>query len=105
MLAAACPSEVQIWRAKAATDVFPLVPVTAAITCGWRGNNAAAAHAKARRASWTLTKAMSDGSDAGGRRSARSAAAAGAPGGAAQAEDWGFSPLVAARRWRGRHMV
>src|SRR5215472_4201919 len=30
MLAAACPSAVQIWRVNAATDVLPLVPVTAA---------------------------------------------------------------------------
>src|SRR5260221_6234860 len=95
MLAAACPSEVQIWRAKAATDVFPLVPVTAAITCGWRGNNAAAANAKARRASWTLTKAMSDGSDAGGRRSATTAAAPAARACAPQLRASGFPPLTA----------
>ena len=34
---AACrPSRVQIWRVKVATEVLPLVPVTAAITSGWR---------------------------------------------------------------------
>src|SRR5262249_33130650 len=33
---------------KAATDVFPLVPVTAAITWGWRGKNAAAPSGAAR---------------------------------------------------------
>ena len=37
MLAAACPSAAQIWRVKAATEVLPLVPVTAAIIAGWRG--------------------------------------------------------------------
>jgi predicted phosphoribosyltransferase len=37
MLAARCPSAVQICRVKAATEVFPLVPVTAAMVCGWRG--------------------------------------------------------------------
>ena len=33
------PSADQIWRVKAATDVLPLVPVTAAIVAGWRGKN------------------------------------------------------------------
>ena len=37
MLAASSPSAVQIWRVKAATEVLPLVPVTAAIVAGWRG--------------------------------------------------------------------
>jgi hypothetical protein len=37
MLAARQPSAAQIWRVKAATEVLPLVPVTAAITPGWRG--------------------------------------------------------------------
>ena len=36
-LAASCPSNCQIWRVNAATEVLPLVPVTAAITSGWRG--------------------------------------------------------------------
>ncbi len=35
-LAAAWPSRVQIWRTKEATEVFPLVPVTATIVAGWR---------------------------------------------------------------------
>ncbi len=35
-LAAGCPSPVQISRVKCATDVLPLVPVTAAIVFGWR---------------------------------------------------------------------
>ena len=34
MLAEAWPSRCQIWRVNAATDVLPLVPVTAAIVCG-----------------------------------------------------------------------
>ena len=37
MLAARWPSAVQICRVNAATEVLPLVPVTAAIVCGWRG--------------------------------------------------------------------
>ena len=37
MLAAGNPSAVQICRVKAATEVLPLVPVTAAMVAGWRG--------------------------------------------------------------------
>ena len=37
MLAAGCPIASQIWRVKAATEVLPLVPVTAAMVSGWRG--------------------------------------------------------------------
>ncbi len=37
MLAEAWPSRSQIWRVNAATDVLPLVPVTAAVVAGWRG--------------------------------------------------------------------
>ena len=40
MLAASWPSAAQIWRVNAATDVLPLVPVTAAIVSGWRGMEA-----------------------------------------------------------------
>ena len=36
MLAASLPSAAQIWRVNAATEVLPLVPVTAAIVFGWR---------------------------------------------------------------------
>src|SRR6266545_3516652 len=75
MLAAAWPSAVQIWRINAATDVFPLVPVTAAITRGWREKNFAAASAKARRASSTLMNATPAGSGVGGGRCAMIAAA------------------------------
>ena len=35
MLAEGWPSPRQIWRVKAATDVLPLVPVTAAMVGGW----------------------------------------------------------------------
>ena len=35
MLAAASPVVSQIWRVKAATEVLPLVPVTAAMVSGW----------------------------------------------------------------------
>ncbi len=37
MLAASQPSAAQIWRVNAATEVLPLVPVTAAMVAGWRG--------------------------------------------------------------------
>ena len=43
MLAACKPSALQICRVKAATEVLPLVPVTAAMVPGWRGKNFAAA--------------------------------------------------------------
>jgi hypothetical protein len=59
---------------KAATDVLPLVPVTAAIVPGWRECRCAAASASARRAFGTLTNATVSGSDAG-RCSAMIAAA------------------------------
>src|SRR6266851_1028334 len=36
MLAEACPSRSQIWRVKAATEVLPLVPVTAAIVASMK---------------------------------------------------------------------
>src|SRR6516162_9446959 len=75
MLAAAWPSAIQIWRVNAATDVFPLVPVTAAITSGWREKNFAAVSASARRASATLMKATASGSSVAGGRSAMTAAA------------------------------
>ncbi len=77
MLAACLPSAAQIWRVKAATDVLPLVPVTAAIISGWRGKNFAAASASARRALPTLMKATPSGSGIGGTRSAMIAAAPG----------------------------
>ena len=70
MLAASQPSAAQIWRVNAATEVLPLVPVTAAITGGWPGKNLAAASASARRASCTFTKAMSGGNGDDGTRSA-----------------------------------
>ena len=75
MLAACSPSAAQIWRVKAATEVLPLVPVTAAIVSGWRGKNFAAASASARRASATFTKATPAGNGVGGTRSAMTAAA------------------------------
>src|SRR6516162_3418949 len=75
MLAAAWPSAVQIWRVYAATDVLPLVPVTAAITSGWHEKNFAAVSASARRASATLTNATASGSGVAGGRSAMMAAA------------------------------
>ncbi len=57
MLAASWPSRAQTWRVKAATEVLPLVPVTAAMVAGWRGKNFAAASASARRTLATSTKA------------------------------------------------
>src|SRR3954449_6820209 len=64
MLAAENPSACQIWRVKAATDVLPLVPVTAAMVLGWRGKKAAAASASARRAVATSTAATLAGTSA-----------------------------------------
>src|ERR1700757_4800792 len=75
MLAAAWPSAVQIWRVNAATEVLPLVPVTAAITCGWREKTSPAVSASARRASATLPNATASGSGVAGGRSAMMAAA------------------------------
>jgi hypothetical protein len=37
MLAATCPSVVQIWRVNDPTEVLPVVPVTAATVAGCRG--------------------------------------------------------------------
>jgi hypothetical protein len=37
MLAALKPSALQICRVNAATEVLPLVPVTATMVLGWRG--------------------------------------------------------------------
>ncbi len=53
MLAAAWPASSQIWRVKAATEVLPLVPVTATMVSGWRGKIFAASFASARRGSST----------------------------------------------------
>ncbi len=50
---------------KAATEVLPLVPVTAAMVPGWRGKNFAAASASARRAFSTGTKATLVGQSVG----------------------------------------
>src|SRR5271166_2409146 len=70
--AASRPSDCQICRTKAATEVLPLVPVTAAIVSGWRGKSRAAAWASAARASATLTKGAPA---SGGSASATTAAA------------------------------
>src|SRR3954454_5023692 len=66
MLAAAWPSCCQIWRVKAATDVLPLVPVTAAMVVGCRGKNLAAAGASARRVFGVPTTGTGDTGCAGG---------------------------------------
>ena len=78
MLAACRPSAAQIWRVKAATEVLPLVPVTAAMVPGWRGKNFAAASASARRAFVTGTKATLAGKPCGGCSAATAAAPAAA---------------------------
>jgi hypothetical protein len=49
MLAARNPMESQIWRTKAATEVFPLVPVTATVRSGCLPKNRAAMRAKSWR--------------------------------------------------------
>src|SRR5712671_5175125 len=98
MLAAFAPSAAQIWRVKAATEVLPLVPVTAAITCGWRGKNFAAASAKARRASPTRMKATPSGSGTGGTRSAIMAAAPAASAGPTNRNPSSLEPAKATNR-------
>jgi hypothetical protein len=50
-LAASKPCPVQIWRTKEATDVLPLVPVTATAVLGWRPKKRAATKARSRRGS------------------------------------------------------
>ena len=79
MLAARWPSAAQICRVKAATEVLPLVPVTAAMVAGWRGKNFAALKARNRLALAVLMKATPAGSESG----RRSAAIATAPAAAA----------------------
>ncbi|MEY9293158.1 hypothetical protein ABH979_006232 [Bradyrhizobium ottawaense] len=64
MLAEACPSRSQIWRVNAATEVLPLVPVTAAMVAGWAGKKLAAASASARRGLATLMNGTLPPSDA-----------------------------------------
>src|SRR5499426_557173 len=98
MLADVSPSADQIWRVKAATDVFPLVPVTAAITSGWRGKNFAAASAKARRALPTRMKATPSGSGIGGTRSAMMAAAPAAKAGPTKRKPSSLLPATATNR-------
>src|ERR1700728_833452 len=75
MLAAENPSAAQICRVKAATEVLPLVPVTAAIVPGWRGYNLAAARTRARRALVTRANAAYPDSGATGDFSAATATA------------------------------
>ena len=45
MLAETWPAPANIWRQKLATEVLPLVPVTATQVCGWRPQKLAAASA------------------------------------------------------------
>ena len=59
----------------AATEVLPLVPVTAAMVSGWCRKKRAAAIASARRALPTRTKATPSGSGTGGTFSAMTATA------------------------------
>src|SRR6266545_2902027 len=98
MLAAAWPSAVQIWRVNAATEVFPLVPVTAAITRGWCEKNFAAASAKALRASSTLMNATPAGSGVGGGRCAIIAAAPAARACGMKLSPSVFAPAMATKR-------
>ena len=65
MLAACLPTAVQIWRVNEATEVFPLVPVTATTVAGCRTNNFAAPRASMARASATRTKGMLAGRSLG----------------------------------------
>ena len=60
MEAAAYPACSQIWRVKAATEVLPLVPVTATIVSGCSGKKRAAASANASRGSSTTRTGTGD---------------------------------------------
>ncbi len=101
MLAARSLVNSQIWRVKAATEVLPLVPVTATICSGWRGKNLAAASASARRASPTLTKATLVGSGVAGTRSAMTATAPPAIAGATKCIPSSLLPAMATNRSPG----
>jgi hypothetical protein len=74
----------------AATDVLPLVPVMAAMACGWRGKIFAAARASASRAFGTFT----NGASAGNPTGMLSAIAAAAPAASACATNCEPSALV-----------
>src|SRR5262245_34550283 len=101
MLAAGCPSACQIWRVNAATDVLPLVPVTAAMAAGCRGCRRAAASASARRAFLTCAKATASG-NASGRCSAMTAVAPAAIAAPAYFRPSAFVPAMATNRSPGR---
>src|SRR6516165_405719 len=73
MLAEAWPSRCQICRVNAATEVLPLVPVTAAIVAGCRAYNFAAASASARRGFFVETNGTDNA--VGGARSPATATA------------------------------
>src|SRR5262249_11235203 len=88
----------QIGGVTAATDAWPLVPVTAAITCGWREKNFAAVSAKARRASSTLMNATPSGSGVAGGRSAITAAAPDASACETKLSPSSFAPATATNR-------
>src|SRR5499426_3067147 len=101
MLAAGWPSACQIWRVNAATDVLPLVPVTAAMAAGCRGCSRAAASASARRAFLTCAKATASGS-ASGRCSAMTAVAPAAIAAPAYFRPSAFVAAMATNRSPGR---
>ena len=66
ILAASRPEAAQIWRVKLATEVLPLVPVTATTVSGCAPNHSAQAWAKAALGSSTTTSAASDPASIGG---------------------------------------
>ena len=64
-LAESRPRRDRICRTKSATELLPLVPVTATTVSGWRPDRRAAASASARRASATSIQAVASGRSAG----------------------------------------
>ena len=91
-------ASLQIWRVKAATDVLPLVPVTAAMVCGWRGKNFAAASASARRAFSTRDESNRAGNPSG-RCSAAIATAPAAAACRAKCAPSALAPAIATNRY------
>ena len=65
MLAEAWPSAAQICRVKAATEVLPLVPVTAAIVCRLARDKISRRPAPARGADWRRARTARDDSPGG----------------------------------------
>ena len=89
------PSTSQIWRTKAATDVLPLVPVTATTRSGWRAGEA---RRHARRAPARIGSAIVTGPRRRHRSTSRPASTATAPAATACGMKRAPSTLVPGKR-------